>query len=232
MVKMYFDNHECVGKVENKTHKPENGVNCDRCAGTFLSQDEFVCHQFLGCRETQVPYCAKCDKTFATKTKLKQHDTQAHVEKPKRFVCDICGRGYIDKAHYAKHKASHGTERNFKCPYPGCKAAFKHATILKGHLLVHDKKMDYECYLCKKRFAFYASIKRHIFTHAESSEFRKYACKLCGKRLATSSAYSKHLIFHSGEKSVQCKACPKMFLDLSNMTRHYRTFHEGKSKKA
>jgi uncharacterized Zn-finger protein len=197
MVKRYFDDHECAGgSKKSKKVKTENTINCERCSNAFESADEFVCHQFLGCRETQPHYCETCDKTYKTKNNLQKHISK-HVPKLKKIICDICGHGSVDEFSYNMHKASHETERKFKCQHPGCPAAFKHIQYLRNHQIVHEEK-QYECDICKKRFLNYRLIRQHMATHSDSTELRRFACELCGKRLATSGAHSRHMLAHTG----------------------------------
>jgi KRAB domain-containing zinc finger protein len=216
MVGRYFDSHECSGEPSVKKVKTESAVECERCSVTFSSQDEYVCHQFLGCRKSQPHYCVICDKTFLTKNRLQKHENASHVQKMKAFICDICGHGSVDKTRYDIHKSTHETERKFKCHYAGCKAAFKHNTLFKSHIKQHEKVNTYECDLCHKHFPFYALIKRHMASsHSDSSEFRSFACEICGKRTISAAALLKHKFAHTGERSVKCKACPKKFSDTS-----------------
>jgi KRAB domain-containing zinc finger protein len=199
LVGKYFDVHECSDKIKSKKPKTETAVNCTRCSGTFSSEDEYVCHQFLGCRETPPQYCEICDKTFPTKYQLQRHINGSHVQKSKSFICDKCGYAAAHSFQYDLHMASHETERKFKCPHPGCKAAFKHLVILKSHAKRHEKKMVFECFFCNKRFPFYENIKRHILnSHSESSKFRKFSCEICGQRTGSASALLKHKISHTG----------------------------------
>ena len=46
--------------------------------------------------------CAKCEKTFVSKSKLNQHNTQWHEEKK----CDECGN-MLKKGNFARHRKVH-----------------------------------------------------------------------------------------------------------------------------
>jgi uncharacterized Zn-finger protein len=197
MVRKNYDDHECVEVHKMAKMGPDSAVPCELCGDIFRSNDEFVCHQFLGCRETDPHVCPTCGKTFLTKNKLQIHLSHAHWAKAKAFVCEICGHGSVDEDKYQIHKSSHETERKLKCQHPGCKAAFKHIRYLRNHEKLHEEKL-YECDYCKKRFLNYTAIKIHMAVHSDSSELRRFTCELCGKRTATAGAHSQHMLSHSG----------------------------------
>jgi KRAB domain-containing zinc finger protein len=199
MVGKTFDDHNCPNKMKTKKLKTVNTVVCELCSGTFSSQDEFVCHQFLGCREIQPPQCEICNKIFSKKNDMQRHVNRVHGEKIKSFICEICGHGSTDQTRYNIHKSSHETERKYECPHVDCKAAFKHKSHVSTHYnTVHKKVNSYECDVCKKRFPLYTILKRHLLSHFDMDEYRNFKCEICGKRLTSACRLLSHKISHTG----------------------------------
>lgn len=56
------------------------------------------------------------------KTKLPQNQIP--------HICDICGKSLANKYVLANHRKLHTGEREYKCDYPGCDAAYTQANGL------------------------------------------------------------------------------------------------------
>jgi uncharacterized Zn-finger protein len=198
MQRNIFKIHECAGVSKPKIVECCT-INCERCLRKFATEDEFVCHQFqfVGCREPEMWCCEPCNKTFPTKRLLNNHNHKVHLRKQKIHMCDECGYSAVDECMFRVHKASHKTERDIKCPHPGCLSAFKHVMHLKAHSKLHEAK-PFECDICKKLFINLPTLRIHMAVHSDSSELRRFACELCDKRFINSAAHLRHKLGHTG----------------------------------
>ena len=75
------------------------------------------------------------------------------------FVCDMCGRGFNQCAHFDGHMNAHRGEKKFKCSF--CNAGFLLASDHQKHDVGCGKKPQFHCSICKKFF----KSKRHLKEH-------------------------------------------------------------------
>lgn len=52
-------------------------------------------------------------------------------------TCNICSKELSSKQNLKHHMNIHTGERPFQCNYPGCMAAYKHASQLSNHKIIH-----------------------------------------------------------------------------------------------
>ena len=52
-------------------------------------------------------------------------------------TCNICSKELSSKQNLKHHMNIHTCERPFRCNYPGCLAAYKHASQLSNHKIIH-----------------------------------------------------------------------------------------------
>jgi uncharacterized Zn-finger protein len=219
--------HTCLADLE--TDRSSATVECAICLDKFLSEDDLFCHQFICQKSNDLHTCEICEKTFDAKIKLQKHNRIVHVGRITR-VCEVCGHGSKSNTAYELHMASHAAESSFKCSRAGCQSAFKHQNLLKNHMRQHEIKdglrpKPFECHHCKKTFAQFVGIKRHMGTHFDSPLLRPFKCLMCEKRLQTKNDLEVHLVTHSNVKNFQCSVCPRLFTSQTAANRHYQSCH-------
>ena len=79
-------------------------------------------------------HCPRCDKTYGSKSGLRQH-YQGHVG-IFSFWCEQCSKGYSTKSHYEDHMAKH-EGRTFHCDL--CDKVFRSRRGFQRHLVQHTE---------------------------------------------------------------------------------------------
>ena len=146
-------------------------------------------------RTNQCPYCTKVYKVEKT---LKEHIKFIH-DKDYKFVCELCGQGFLNKNHY------------------------------RAHIDRHNNVKQYECTHCKKRFVAMSDLKRHIMYKHRSGIKPKYFCTEdnCSKVFKASSALCQHIkCSHRKGKKYVCEICGKYYYYKSNYNRHKQRKHK------
>ncbi|CAB0038707.1 unnamed protein product [Trichogramma brassicae] len=102
-------------------------------------------------------------------------------------------------------------------------------------LTVHDRRKDYACDNCEKKFGQRSALSRHQRTIHEGRKdfalkvFEDYLCFNCGKKFGRKSNLLLHITtVHEGRKDYACDNCEKKFGQRSALLRHQRTIHEGR----
>lgn len=170
---------EHMGGVEQHivtTHWAEDpeGLRCAFCNEVFPELAGMVEHARLH-RSDMVP-CKKCpDTVFALLSQLTNHNqnfhTNAVVEKT-NFTCPCCDEEAGTRSLLAYHHLlSHGQYLEFKS----------------------DSKIHI-CPVCKRTFATYAYLRRHLMTHARVKQIKpRYQCSNCRKSFNVQVLLDKHI---------------------------------------
>ncbi|XP_077228038.1 lysine-specific demethylase JMJ705-like isoform X2 [Tasmannia lanceolata] len=97
-----------------------------------------------------------CSMGFSTKQELILH---------KRNICSIdgCGKKFFSHKYLVQHRRVHIDDRPLKCPWKGCKMAFKWAWARTEHIRVHTGVRPYVCREagCGQTFRFVSDFSRH-----------------------------------------------------------------------
>lgn len=111
--------------------------------------------------------CLICNKSFAKKCYLTQHNKTAHVGS-KPFKCSKCGKKYDTNEALNEHLSKHTDAKAFKCKQ--CPKAFVHKTDLKRHEILHQAEKPHVCEMCGKGFIRNDHLVKHIQSHKKKME--------------------------------------------------------------
>ena len=101
--------------------------------------------------------CAKCEKTFVSRSKLNHHNNQLHEDRE----CDECGK-IFKKRNFARHLKVH-SDTGFTCQI--CAKTFNRKDKLQEHVKrLHEEEL-YKCDICEKTFADERYLKIHMDTY-------------------------------------------------------------------
>ena len=230
----------CDSRKEAKGSKlnwacPENG-----CHKSFPKLSKLKIHIFSH-RNIRPFKCQKpgCSWAFHTAFKLKRHENTAHADKEQKlkYECklDKCiekVKSFSSPYNLNQHLKRHARPLDFKCPAPGCEAAFQTNMELKSHL---------------KSSIHRSLILQNLENVSGSNELEErlimlpeHICHTCGKRFFNSKDLLVHVNqFHaeSDQHLSSCKAkkykyrctfekCEKAFDLPSRLAAHART-HTG-----
>ena len=171
--------------------------------------------------------CKYCDKTFVSDSKLQTHILKAHI---KPLSCDLCDYKCGHQSQLNKHKDTHVNVR-YSCEE--CSLTFKSNYRRKIHVLgIHEKKFDYECEKCNKKFCMRGQLKMHNFYPCNSKEKQIFCCEYCSKQFTTNFRMKVHIDrTHLNIKTFLCTECDKDFSGRSNLQEHLLIEHGDGIKK-
>lgn len=103
----------------------------------------------------------QCDMEACTMGFTSKHDLVLH----KKNLCLVkgCGKKFFSHKYLMQHRRVHMDDRPLKCPWKGCKMAFKWAWARTEHIRVHTGARPYVCKEagCGQTFRFVSDFSRH-----------------------------------------------------------------------
>ena len=215
-----------------RLHVGERVFTCDTCHKEFECQSALREHlQKNRCFVRQYE-CAVCNVKFRNLAGLNQHfkSNKSH-DIMKRFVCNICDKGFSRSFDLKTHMRVHSGELPFQCEL--CGKSFRAATNLnkhrKRHRNVYGKITDttkymFKCDECGKGFDKMSSLQNHKRTHDRP----EYQCELCDFKTKKSDVLKRHRYVHGGVEvpTFDCHICSYKTNKKGNLQKHVLT-HTG-----
>ncbi|EDS33080.1 zinc finger protein 136, partial [Culex quinquefasciatus] len=227
-------------------HRPEELIGCKHCARGFPNTTLFMRHLRQQCENTVKKFhCTFCNEKFMWQTSLNKHaqhhhkptkplwerpgdesgTSAANEESAKKFVCQVCTKGFQRLEHLERHIKIHiPSEKKFECPV--CHKKFNRKDNLRSHLKIHQKDPDADtdpakqnqlCVYCGRGFSNSSNLIVHMRRHTGE---RPYRCDICDKGFPRSSDLQCHRRTHTGEKPCLCTICGKGFSRSNKLVRH------------
>lgn len=79
-----------------------------------------------------------CGKNYSNAFNLKRHVESFH-RGIKKFTCSICNKGLSSKQNLREHSFIHLGIKPYVCKHVGCKEAYRQASQLLMHQIIHDE---------------------------------------------------------------------------------------------
>jgi len=193
--------------------------------------------------------CCHCAAAKLNSKKFFIH-TENHVAK--KFVCDICQKGYSYKHLLQEHvwkEHGEGQHIRFTCSWTGCDYSAKYKQTLYAHVMekhhgitkkhplrrpkdAHGEPIssNVECPTCKKSLGrrYYEKVHKPTCAGAEVI----YQCEICGKEgFINSVTLQNHVRSkHSADRPYQCEYCPAKFATSESLSHHRSSRHGVNAK--
>jgi KRAB domain-containing zinc finger protein len=222
-----------LAKVHYRNHHPGRPIiasghanyNCSNCANRFFTADDLEAHLNVEHGiDTKKNYCKDCKQPL----KDQEHTCHFHFankEKKKHvpFKCLICRKEFATKNTMKRHMEQIHEGKTYPCDQ--CTRTFTAPNSLKNHILiVHEKRFDYECQHCGKKWATKGLLQDHI-TQSHTSQV---ICNICNKQISNPIMLRRHKVFVHNERegALFCELCPKsVFFSESTFEKHARDKH-------
>uniref|UniRef100_A0A3B5M6N2 C2H2-type domain-containing protein n=1 Tax=Xiphophorus couchianus TaxID=32473 RepID=A0A3B5M6N2_9TELE len=128
---------------------------------------------------------------------LHHHSIQkdmTHSEIRSTFSCEDCGKTFIRKYNFNRHKRIHTEQKSFCCEL--CEERFNRKSNLSTHVRSHTRQ-PFCCDLCGQRFVNTSHLNSHKRIH---TGLKPFCCDICGKGFAHKPHLSAHTRIHTGQK--------------------------------
>ena len=116
--------------------------------------------------------CDYCDEKFSFKTMRNKHITEKHL---KKYVCDLCGKGFGGRSSMMQHRILHTGEKPFactSCDYRAAKKSNLEAHMESKHNIFRQK--NFMCAICNKQFVTMGRVQRHMSEiHGEGADEKR-----------------------------------------------------------
>uniref|UniRef100_A0A336LS38 Cytosol aminopeptidase n=1 Tax=Culicoides sonorensis TaxID=179676 RepID=A0A336LS38_CULSO len=188
----HFEIPDYVEPPRKRYDKPkkkdiDNSAVCTVCGKLYYDKYDLQLHE-LRMHSTDRPIACPhpgCPKRFAAKKLMNKH-LKYHGER--KHVCEICGKGFVDKNDLKNHKYRHMDVKPLKCHL--CPRTFTHKPVLETHILSHTGQNIFACEQCDKTYKWKEDLRKHYM--AEHLGIYPYKCKYCGKGYTGSSNRTYH----------------------------------------
>jgi len=214
-----------------------NKFKCQHCNKDFTSLIKLTMH-LKNCTFGQILQCTICNKTFANKRNLRDHNDIFHgpesvKEQSKyNFPCSKCDKVFYKKSNLTSHLLRHSDITPFVCGVNGCGKGFKREkTLLKHFQLMHEGiKDEFLCVHCGQQFMSQTGLRTHVSIHTGQDYIkRNVKCDVCGKAFRCQADLKTHSVVHTKSKPYSCEwpNCGISFSQKASLKDHMNV-HENK----
>ena len=203
---------DTLDKYTGDEDHTKEAIKCEYC-GTGM-EGEKVLEEHLGKGDGTMYRCGK-----------KQAMEMVRMAKSgeRKFVCDVCGKGFKTKCQLTTHGIVHSKVK-VKCDVEGCSKSFAGASGLSYHKKAVHKGVFHECPECGKRFGDKSNMSRHFKNvHEEENPFK---CAKCGLQFGENSNLRVHIkTVHEKIRAFKCDQCGKSFGRANDRKKHIEGVH-------
>ncbi|XP_069187889.1 uncharacterized protein [Procambarus clarkii] len=161
------------------------------------------------------------------------------AKKKAKWLCDICGKGFLHKGRYLLHTRLH-KQVILQCET--CKDRFSTREDINIHQQNTDhtglgiieiekegEQVEFKCPHCPSRtFVTEEGYNNHVSSMHEGA--KPFACATCGKRFAYQHSLRNHYALHEPpkeEREYPCPTCGKVFTHPSSLIYHRDSTHNN-----
>ncbi|XP_050344294.1 zinc finger protein 484-like [Nymphalis io] len=211
-------------KIRKKI-KDSHPCTCSVCGRQCPNPSTLMIH--MRSHTNERPYsCPSCDKKYKDSGSLKRHAERNHLKekRERKFICEICGKGFFSKNDIKIHMRVHTGETPYACAV--CPARFTQINALHRHQVRHTGERAYACSTCHKKFCTKEELKNHYVAHTST---KNYTCPTCNTLFKYKNNLRKHIRMHSEVNRFICNYCGRSFAMKGNLKLHIKRLHSSKS---
>ena len=221
-------------------HTTEKLFQCEKCARNFKTDGLLKSHAKRVHEEHEKATCKLCNKILKNSHTLKQHMATIHSDAERtKYMCDDCGKSLTSKLALQYHKLQHLSESEkeqlkllenelpkISCPHPGCDyTTIKKALMHSHNRRMHEKKLDFECPHCLKRFYAKNILTEHI--NGVHLNLKPFQCDNCEFATARKAALTEHNKVAHGNQRYDCPYCNHVARYKGNLDKHINNVHKN-----
>ena len=121
-----------------------------------------------------------------------------HTKRERNYMCEECDKKFIDLTNLQQHMKLHYAETLYPCPQ--CEKLFGQPNYLKNHFeTAHATMKPFQCQICKKEFAMFRMLNKHMKSHLRkpmNKKEKKFKCESCIKTFSLKINLIKHRFIH------------------------------------
>ncbi|CAN8003438.1 unnamed protein product [Ixodes hexagonus] len=136
--------------------------NCPTCGRQFRQNTGLWRH--LRTHNPSMPRprypCTVCNQEFSRLDYLRAHSATHDDPQKRRFVCELCGHGFLQSSDLNRHRLIHSAERQFQCTV--CERTFSDRSSRNRHEREHNAARRYVCVTCGTTFKRTSKLRCHV----------------------------------------------------------------------
>jgi KRAB domain-containing zinc finger protein len=155
--------------------------------------------------------CSQCAYRCKTTSQLQAHKEKHKVDRPRPFLCSVCGATLVSAISLKRHLETHNQGRPFQCPHADCPYASKTDRLLADHVhRVHLAQLK-PCDVCGKMLKARSMRQHKQSMHSDGKEDGKVQCNLCSRFFSNKTTLASHMRLHANARIFECDFCNKRY---------------------
>lgn len=218
---MEFDEKSLMEEHNSRAHSDPTKLICDICQKQFLHRNTLQYHILR--HQNKRFYCNFCAAKLSTLEELEKHK-KGHENDPET-ICPHCGISCKGNERLRRHIQRNHKEKPPRYFCQSCGKGYHYLSGLRDHEIMHNPNPSklFKCPLCPMEFKRRQALNRHKDIHDEST--KKIKCMHCDKMFRRKTHLQAHIKSHTGERSEVCQLCNESFTERRALNRHYERTH-------
>lgn len=140
---------------------------CDLCGSEFKEKKVLNAHKKYVHTDNRPEKCTHCDRTFKTKSQLKNHLVVHKDISDLNLSCEICGKMFLRAGTLRDHVRRH--KKEFMAYCGTCGKGFYRKYGLEEHMRIHTGDKPFDCKVCGYKCALSCNLVKHMKVHQKQN---------------------------------------------------------------
>lgn len=207
------------------------------CCGKKIVKRRFLLDHITLHQDPDKLRCVHCTRIYSDFQSLKYHLARVHgSDDEKPFVCEPCGKRFIDFETLRGHMFVHLSEktrenlRNYLCDI--CHKSFLRKSTLRKHVSYSHLNQGLMCTDCGRIFNSKFDYELHQRDKHGKEGPERLECNKCKKWYSNRRSLSVHIKHqHTILEAIPCAVCGKEYTNKTNLRKHMITNHMERAYK-